>query len=234
MPVLLALVLALLLAAPASASHTGDVDCSDFATQEEAQAHMDAHPGDPDRLDGLDDDGRACETLPSAAPSPTPTPTPTPSPAPTPAPQHGTTTTARIVAVYDGDTVKVRLASGRRRTVRMIGIDTPETHKPGVALECGGNGATKFMRRWTRRRVRLTTDPTQGSTDQYGRMLAYVDTLGGTDVGRAAVRAGWAMSRVFGSVPFQRVAGYEAAQSAARAGSRGVWRACGGDFHSAQ
>ncbi len=180
MLLLIGLVLALMLAPPASASHIGDVDCSDFATQEEAQAHMDAHPGDPDGLDGNDDDGRACETLPTAAPSPTPTPAPLP--------QQGTTTTARIVHVYDGDTVIVRLASGRRRTVRMIGIDTPETHKPGVELECGGNGATKFMRRWIRRRVRITTDPTQGRFDQYGRMLAYVDTIGGTDLGGAAVR----------------------------------------------
>ena len=41
-----------------------DRDCSDFATQREAQAFFRrAGPGDPHRLDG-DGDGRACETLP--------------------------------------------------------------------------------------------------------------------------------------------------------------------------
>ncbi len=39
------------LAVPAFANHGFDVDCGDFTFQEEAQAHFDAHPGDPDRLD---------------------------------------------------------------------------------------------------------------------------------------------------------------------------------------
>jgi hypothetical protein len=38
-----------------------DYDCSDFSTQNEAQAHL--LPGDPHRLDA-DDDGEACESLP--------------------------------------------------------------------------------------------------------------------------------------------------------------------------
>jgi len=49
---------------PAAATHSGDLDCSAFATQAAAQAHHDAHPGDPDGLDGSDDDGRACVISP--------------------------------------------------------------------------------------------------------------------------------------------------------------------------
>jgi micrococcal nuclease len=40
-----------------------DCDCSDFATQAEAQAVLDGIPGDPHFLDG-DSDGIACEALP--------------------------------------------------------------------------------------------------------------------------------------------------------------------------
>lgn len=41
-----------------------DRDCSDFATQPQAQAFFERHgPGDPHRLDG-DNDGEACESLP--------------------------------------------------------------------------------------------------------------------------------------------------------------------------
>jgi hypothetical protein len=47
--------------APASAS-AADYDCADFATQEEAQEYL--LPGDPYGLDG-DNDGVACEDLPS-------------------------------------------------------------------------------------------------------------------------------------------------------------------------
>lgn len=39
-------------------------NCSDFATQQEAQAVYDATPDDPHGLDGRDNDGRACESLP--------------------------------------------------------------------------------------------------------------------------------------------------------------------------
>src|SRR5688500_5726568 len=50
--------------APAAAHHVGDLDCADFSTQAAAQYHMNAHPGDPDGLDGSDDDGLACELNP--------------------------------------------------------------------------------------------------------------------------------------------------------------------------
>jgi hypothetical protein len=61
----LALFLALVALAACAAFPAGaatDYDCSDFATQEEAQEHL--LPGDPDRLDA-DGDGVACEDLPS-------------------------------------------------------------------------------------------------------------------------------------------------------------------------
>jgi micrococcal nuclease len=49
---------------PFDAGGGGDLDCSDFSTQEEAQAVLDRDPSDPNRLDGTDNDGIACESLP--------------------------------------------------------------------------------------------------------------------------------------------------------------------------
>ncbi len=45
------------------ACFTTDCDCGDFSTQADAQAVLDAEPGDRHHLDG-DDDGVACESLP--------------------------------------------------------------------------------------------------------------------------------------------------------------------------
>src|ERR687886_510725 len=53
---------------------------------------------------------------------------------------------ARIVRVVDGDTVLVRL-HGREERVRVIGIDTPESVKPGTPPECGSKAAARAMRR---------------------------------------------------------------------------------------
>jgi len=55
-------------AKPASTIRTaqaqeGDLDCSDFSTQAEAQAEYDRDPSDPNRLDE-DGDSIACESLP--------------------------------------------------------------------------------------------------------------------------------------------------------------------------
>ena len=61
--------------------------------------------------------------------------------------QVGPREPARVTRVVDGDTLKVRLADGRRKTVRVLGIDTPETKKPGTPVECGGPQATAAMER---------------------------------------------------------------------------------------
>ena len=42
----------------------GDLDCSDFATQAQAQKVYEADPSDPNDLDGAPEDGAACESLP--------------------------------------------------------------------------------------------------------------------------------------------------------------------------
>lgn len=242
----------------ASATHGFDKDCGDFGSQSSAQYHLNAHPGDPDGLDA-DKDGIACEsnkcpcyygsgTQPEPAPTTTPSPSPSPSPTPiteaAPPPASAKTYRAKILGVIDGDTLKVRLSSGSRKTVRVIGIDTPETRKPGVAVECGAKKATAYMTKLAFRRSRrgrtghsvaLRTDPTQDSTDRYGRLLAYVGRAsGGVDLGESMIRAGWAATYVYDNKPFQRFGRYSKAESQAKATRAGVHALCGGDFHSEQ
>jgi hypothetical protein len=61
-------VLALGAMAPFSGSaFAADQDCSDFDTQQEAQEVYDQDTSDPNRLDGDDNDGRACESLASGS-----------------------------------------------------------------------------------------------------------------------------------------------------------------------
>jgi LPXTG-motif cell wall-anchored protein len=64
-PVVLLVFGALVVAAPAALAQAGDQDCSDFASQAAAQAHLRADPSDPDGLDGSDNDGIACESNPA-------------------------------------------------------------------------------------------------------------------------------------------------------------------------
>ena len=137
----------------------------------------------------------------------------------------------KIVRVVDGDTVRVRLQTGGEVTVRLIGIDTPETKRPGTPVECGGPAATANLERLARGRITLDTDESQDVTDRYERLLAYVTNRQGVDLATAQLRAGWASTYVYDNQPFQRYGTYKSAQAAARAGDHGVWAACGGDFH---
>ena len=123
-----------------------------------------------------------------------------------------------ITRVVDGDTVE--LDNGK--TVRLIGIDTPEVYG---GTECGGAEASAYMERIASgRRVSVRTDPTQDTYDRYGRLLAYLDA-GGTDLGEAVLRAGWARVYVYDQ-PFRRLAAYRQAGSTARKGDRGIWGSC--------
>ncbi|WP_432497922.1 LGFP repeat-containing protein [Kineococcus auxinigenes] len=61
---------------PAWADHIGDVNCSAFTYQEDAQDHLNRHPGDPDNLDGNPENGIACESLPHRPSTPAPPPPP--------------------------------------------------------------------------------------------------------------------------------------------------------------
>jgi micrococcal nuclease len=136
----------------------------------------------------------------------------------------------RVVRVVDGDTLKVRVRN-HTETVRLIGLDTPETHRPETPVECGGKAATREMRRLAEGRgVRLVRDPTQDRRDRYDRLLAYADAAGG-DVAEDLLRAGWGAVYVYDDVPFVRVGRYRAAAREARKAGRGLWRACGGDPH---
>src|SRR3954449_12548626 len=85
----------------------------------------------------------------------------------------GIRTRARVTRVVDGDTVAVSIdgAGGEERSVRLLGIDTPETHRPGTPIECGGPEASANMARLTPpgTRVTLESDPSQDRVDRYGR-----------------------------------------------------------------
>ncbi len=206
------IVLALVVAGCGTTPVASDRDCGDFDDQAAAQQWLDAHPGDPDGLDS-DGNGQACESLGTAAMA---------------APADARP--ARVIAVVDGDTIKVRLADGGRETVRLVGIDTPESRRPNTPVECGAKQAGAALNRLVARRdVTLVRDPTQDARDRYGRTLAYVD-VGSRDAGEEMVRGGWAMPYVY-EVPFERLGAYRAAESAAKRARAGVHGACASDFH---
>lgn len=141
---------------------------------------------------------------------------------------------ARVVRDVDGDTL-VANAGGRSFYVRLLGIDTPETHRPGTPVECGGVDASASMALLAPpgQRIELEADAGQDRVDAYGRLLAYVWLPDGRLVEDEQLRAGWAKTYVFHGKPVSLFPRLAASERVAEHAQRGVWSKCQGRFHSA-
>ena len=122
----------------------------------------------------------------------------------------------------DGDTIVVRL-DGRSERVRYIGVDTPESVKPGEPVECYALAASHFNERLVEgERVRLVFDAER--RDTYGRLLAYV-YLGDRFVNAELVRRGYATTLTI--EPNDRFADlFARLERRAGAAGRGLWGEC--------
>lgn len=145
-------------------------------------------------------------------------------------PLGDTETGVGVIRVVDGDTIHVTLR-GQDVTVRMVGIDTPETVKPESPIECFGPESSDFAKgELEGRTVTLEYDASQGRTDRYGRTLAYVWIEEAQDELRLfnleAVAGGYAEERQYGSTPFAWKDAFRAAENAARRSGAGLWGAC--------
>jgi endonuclease YncB( thermonuclease family) len=126
----------------------------------------------------------------------------------------------------DGDTIVVTM-NGTPETIRFIGIDTPETHKPNTPVQCYGPAAAAHTRNVIEAaggKVRLVSDSLSTNRDRYDRLLRYVYLPDGTDVNQLNVEQGYAFYYPY--FPFSKKAGFKAAEQAAMAAKKGLWGAC--------
>ncbi len=166
--------------------------------------------------------------IPKQSPTPsivivrtTPTLSPTATPAqdlsPTP-----NTKTYTVIQVVDGDTIKVS-RDGVKSTIRLIGVDTPETVDPRKPVQCFGTEATNKMIELLRSKiVLLEEDQSQGDKDKYGRLLRYVFLPDGTNVNNTLIQEGYAYEYTY-RVPYIYQDEFKKAQISARESKRGLW-----------
>jgi len=149
---------------------------------------------------------------------------PLPSPVPTPVVQIGNLEQSTVTRVVDGDTIK--LEDGR--TLRYIGIDTPETVAPQKPVECFGQEASEFNRNLVEgKSVWLEKDVSE--TDRYGRLLRYVyldpEASLSAQVNYRLVAEGYAYASSYPpDVKWQSV--FAEVQRQAREQGIGMWRSC--------
>jgi micrococcal nuclease len=135
-----------------------------------------------------------------------------------------------VTSVSDGDTIKV-LIDGKTETVRLIGVDTPETKDPRKAVQCYGAEASAYTKTMLlSKSVSLAQDDSQQNRDKYGRLLRYVFLEDGTNFNEQLIRAGYAYEYTY-RTPYQYQAVFKQAEQAARANSVGLWNSttCSGN-----
>ncbi len=168
------------------------------------------------------------EPEPTSTPTPRPTNTPTPKPAPSKARPGGQAYS--VVDVVDGDTVKIQ-RNGVTETLRLIGMDTPETVDPRKPVQCYGREAsTRAAKLLEGERVKIATDPTQDTRDKYGRLLVYLWRSDGLFFNQRMIADGYAKEYTY-DVPYQYQSQFRSAERQAREGERGLWssKTCNGD-----
>lgn len=136
---------------------------------------------------------------------------------------------AVTVRVIDGDTFVARLldADGAPTdidvTIRVVGIDTPETHHPTQPVQCYGEEAARRAEQLVvGESVTLVED--EEGVDNTGRWLRHV-SVGGQWLGLLLVRDGFAMVETYPPNLGLRDE-LVAAQSTAKAERRGLWGGC--------
>ncbi|MEM8922301.1 MAG: thermonuclease family protein [Actinomycetota bacterium] len=140
---------------------------------------------------------------------------------------HGSAGSIAVDRVVDGDTLVIEMG-GRPHTVRLLGIDTPETVARSVPVQCFGAEASAALGQLLPPGTPVRVHREAEGRDHYDRLLLHVVRhADGLHVNRWLVEEGYAAAVSYEPNTFHRSA-FAAAERRARAEGRGLWSACDG------
>ena len=144
-----------------------------------------------------------------------------------PAGASGWVPNAVVERVVDGDTIIARIGE-RSETVRLIGLDAPESVAPTRPVQCYGKEASGFLEAVLPAETEITLLRDVEARDIYDRLLGYVvRSHDGLFVNLEMVAAGYAAVLTY--PPNDHYADVlDRAQAEAVVSGRGLWSACGG------
>jgi len=128
----------------------------------------------------------------------------------------------KVIKVVDGDTITVDI-DGKAETLRLIGIDTPETVDPQKPVEYFGvEASNKAKLVLTGKSVRLEADSTQDERDRYGRLLRYVFLEDGTNFNKMMIDEGYAYEYTYSTL-YKYQTEFKQAEVVAKELEMGLW-----------
>lgn len=128
-----------------------------------------------------------------------------------------------VLSVIDGDTFTVSI-DGQKETVRVLGINTPETKYSSREAECFGDEASSYAKSLLQHtQVSIEQDDSQDSRDKYNRILAFVGMQDGRDFGQVMLADGYAYEYTYRGTPNKNQQLYRQAQTQAEENRVGLW-----------
>lgn len=142
---------------------------------------------------------------------------------------------ATVLKIIDGDTIIVEY-KGKKENVRLIGLDTPESHLNRKARKDAernnadirsiiraGREATRFVQILLKPGDEVSLEFDTQIRDKYGRLLAYVFLRDGKMLNEEILRAGYAHLLTY-PPNVKYVERFLRAYQEARENNRGLWR----------
>ncbi len=127
-----------------------------------------------------------------------------------------------VEEIVDGDTIKVKI-DGELKTIRLIGLDTPEVVDPRKTVECFGKEASnKAKEILNNHKVRLEIDSSQGDQDKYGRLLRYVYLEDNVFFNKWMIENGYGHEYTY-DIPYNYQSEFQEAENFARENKLGLW-----------
>ncbi len=131
---------------------------------------------------------------------------------------------AQIVRVVDGDTI-VAEVGGIEETIRLIGVDTPETKHPTKPVECFGPEAASYTASLLPPGQAVWLEFDLERRDRYNRFLAYVWLDDQTMINQLLIQQGYATPLTI--KPNDRYApDFDRLSRDAQGQGQGIWGAC--------
>lgn len=128
--------------------------------------------------------------------------------------------TYKVVRIVDGDTFIITY-NGKNQSVRLIGVDTPESVKPNSPVEYYGKEASDYTKSLIEgKNIRLEFDVED--RDKYNRLLAYVYLEDGRMLNEVLIGEGYAqLMTVPPNVKYSEK--FVSLQKEARKEKKGLW-----------
>ena len=128
----------------------------------------------------------------------------------------------QVIKVIDGDTVSINI-NGEKETLRLIGVDTPETVHPNKPVECFGIEASNYAKDLLSNKIiSVEYDQSQGEVDKYGRSLVYIFLPDGRNFNKIMIEEGYAYEYTYGEA-YKYQKEFKESQTYAKENKLGLW-----------